>query len=363
MEAVVLHKDLAKTLSRTSRFVSNRAQIPILSNLVLVASSNKLTVKATNLEISISSPLGASVTKEGEIAVPAKMFTELVASLHTEKVALKLKADVLHIEADGFSANLSGLNTADFPEIPVSAGTGFSLPADVFSGAITKVLFSSSPDDTRPALSGVLLFSDKKILSFVSSDGFRLSKKDVPLKEDVDIRVILPKTILLELSRICPEEDKVVVDINREDKQAIFLVGDSVLSSRLVEGEYPPFEKIIPASSSIEVNVSKDDFTAAIKSAAVFARDGANVLKISAGDEGLVVSAESSRSGNQESRIAAKVSGPEIAILYNYRYIEEFLGVVRGEGVAMKFNNSSSSGVFLDSADENYLHLIMPVKS
>lgn len=363
MKATVLQKDLAKVLSYTSRFVSARAQLPILSNIVLVAKGNKLTVKATNLEISISAPIGASVEKEGEIAVPAKIFSELISTLHTEKIAFSLEEETLHIESEGFKANVSGLNTSDFPEIPDAVSVGIVLPADVFSEAVGKVIFSSSPDDTRPALSGVLMYSKDSMLSFVSSDGFRLSKKDVLLKEKVETRIILPKTILLELLRICSDEEKINIKVEEADKQIMFGVGDNVLSSRLVEGEYPTFEKIIPTSSSIKASVSKDEFQGAVKTAAVFARDGANIVKLALSEEGIVVSAESARSGSQEAKVAAKIEGPNLDILYNYRYVEDFLNIVKGEGVVMKFNNSDASGIFLDASDENYLHLIMPVKS
>lgn len=363
MKAVVLQKDLAKILSYTSRFVSSRAQLPILSNIALSAKGNKLTVKATNLEISISAPVGASIEEEGEIAIPAKIFTELISSLHSEKVTLYTEEETLKVEAESFKSSVSGLNTSDFPEIPTVFEEGITLSSKDFAESIAKVLFSSSPDDTRPALAGVLMFSRDNILSFVSSDGFRLSRKEVPLKEKLDVKIILPKNVLIELVKICADEETLKIKIVESDKQILFGVGDIVLSSRLVEGEYPPFEKIIPTSSSIVVSVNKDEFRDSVKTASIFARDGANIVKIHIDDDSLNVSAESARSGSQESSVAAKVTGPSIDVLFNYRYVEEFLNISKGESVEMKFNGPDAAGVFLDASDEHYLHLIMPVKS
>lgn len=362
MKAIVLQKDLVKVLSYTSRFVSTRAQLPILANIVLVANGNKLLIKATNLEISIAAPVGASVEEEGEIAVPAKIFFELIHSLRTEKITLFTEGDILNVESESFKGHISSLNTSDFPEVPVSVEKGISLSGDVFAKAIGKVLFSSSPDDTRPALSGVLMFSKDSLLSFVSSDGFRLSKKDIPFNTKEEVRIILPKNILIELQKIVSTEE-VNIKVEEQDKQILFGVGDMVLSSRLIEGEYPPFEKIIPATSSITVNIEKEDFRDVVKTASVFARDGANIIKIHLDEGSVKVSAESARSGSQEGSAQAKITGPSIDVLFNYRYIEEFINIVEGESVEMKFNGPDSSGLFLDSSDKNYLHLIMPVKS
>lgn len=363
MKLTVLTKDLYKTLTHTSRFVSARAQLPILANVKLASKGAKLTLQATNLEMSCSAPIGAQVEEEGEVAVSSRVLVDLVGSLRSEKIVLSSKGESLSIEAECFKGSLPGLNTSDFPTIPTETSKAISLNKSNFLDAINSTIFSCSTELARPALAGVLFIFNRDTLSLVASDGFRLSKKTVAQKGEWEAKVILPKNILVEVARIASDSKKIGIEVSEVNHQVLFALDDIVLSSRLVEGEYPPFEKIIPASSTISVSVNKDDFRDAIKTAAVFARDAANIVTLHIKEDSLVVSAESARSGSQESLIAAKVDGPEMDIPYNCRFIEEFLAVVRGESVVMKFNSVTSPGVFLDASDESFLHLIMPVKS
>ena len=364
MKATILQKDLAKTLSYASRFVSTRSQIPILANLKLIAKGAKLVIQATNLEMSISSSVGAKIEEEGEIAISARTLTDLVNNLRSEKILFDSDdGETLKIEAHTFKGKISGLNTADFPEIPESMENPIVLPKELFINGVAQTLFSASPDDTRPALSGILFLLVKDSLSLVSSDGFRLSKKEIALKDASDSKFIVPRAVLSEVSKISPNVESLSFSVNSGDKQIIFALDDTVISSRLVEGEYPPFERIIPANSSTVVNVDKDDFENAIKIAAIFAREGANIVKLELSEESLNVSAESSKSGKEDSKVEAKIEGPMMSILYNYRYIEEFLAITKGESVSLKLNGPNASGLFLDPNDPNYLHLIMPVKS
>jgi DNA polymerase-3 subunit beta len=362
MKANVLQRDLTKALSHTSRFVLSRAQLPILLNVKLKASGSKLIIQATNLEMSYSAPIGAQVEKEGEVAVNSRVLADLVSSLHTDKVSLSAKGESLKIQTSGVSASLSGLNTSDFPQIPSKVSKKENLPNKDFLDAIAATIFSCSTELGRPALGGVLMIFDET-LSLVASDGFRLSKKSVNLKTKLNTKLIIPKNALSEVLKIAGDTNKLGLDINEKEKQILLALDDTVIASRLVEGEYPPFEKIIPTSSSISVSLGKDEFRDAIKTASVFAREAANVITLHIGEDSLKISAESSRAGSQESVIPAKVDGPELSIPYNYRFIEEFLNVVKGESVVMKFNNTTSPGVFLDASDENFLHLIMPVKN
>lgn len=363
MKLTVLTKDLYKTLTHTSRFVSSRAQLPILANIKLTTLGAKLTLQATNLEMSCSAPIGAQVEEEGEVAVASRVLVDLVGSLRSEKITLSSKGESLSIEAEGFKGSLPGLNTSDFPSIPSQVDKAMALSKADFLGAINSTIFSCSTELSRPALGGILFIFDKDSLSLVASDGFRLSRKTITQKGVKEAKLILPKNILMEVLRIAPETKKVSIEVSESERQVLFALDDIVVSSRLVEGEYPPFEKIIPQSSSITVNLAKDEFRDAIKTASVFAREAANVVTLHIGEENVRISAESARAGSQESSVAAKVDGPELDIPYNYRFIEEFLAAAKGESIVMKFNNVTSPGVFLDASDENYLHLIMPVKS
>lgn len=382
MKLQVLQENLNKAINLASRFTSNRTQLPILGNILLKIKGNKLNISSTNLEISVSISIGSKIDKEGEISIPSKVFTELIANLPKETLTLEAEKEQLKISTPNFSSNVLGMNTSDFPKIPamVHKEKGVTLPKDGFSKALSKVLFASSIDETRPTLTGVLFVLDKGTLSLVATDGFRLSL--VNLKSPVSnlapkavtlSRFILPKGILSEVGRIEADEN-IYLELVEKEKQAVFEIGDTILSSRLLEGEFPDYEKIIPKTSTCKILVDKEDLLRAVKLSAPFARDNANILKLRIKNEELIISAESSQVGNQEMKMDARVEisgawptssveksgGFEIA--FNYKFLEDFLGSVDGDEVKIEFSEVDKLGVFTDPTDPNYLHLIMPVK-
>ncbi len=366
MKVQVLKADFAKILSLASRFVSNRAQLPILGNLILSAKGNSLTVMSTNLEISVVAKLGAKVTEDGELGVPARTIVDIISNLGNGPVNLESKEEQLSITTDNFEGKISGINTSDFPKLPQTVEKGIKIPSKQLSLGLSKVSFSASMDETRPILTGVLfLFAGTK-LSLVASDGFRLSKFELTLEESQEeMKIVIPKSAINELIKLAGEYGQdVLVDIKQEENQVVFGIGDVVFSTRTLEGTFPDFEKIIPTASSVKVNVDKEEFTRSIKLAAVFAREASNIAKVKLLDKGVEVSAESQKSGNQKTAVEAKVEGlsGDFEIIFNYRFLEEYIGLVDGGVVDIGFNETNNPGVFHDLAHPNFLHLIMPVK-
>jgi DNA polymerase-3 subunit beta len=229
--------------------------------------------------------------------------------------------------------------------------------------AVSQVAFAASTDETRPVLTGVLFLWGKDVVTLVATDGFRLSQKKISVKASKNaFQSIIPKLVLSELVRIegggeisfCHEE---------KEKQVTFGIGDTVLSSRLLEGDYPDFAKIIPKDSNISVTVDKEELLRAVKLASVFAREGGNIIKLKLAGDLLKMSAESSVAGSQETKVDAKISGgKDFEISFNYRYLEEFIHSVKGNEIKMEFSGVDRAGLFTDTSDSSYLHLIMPVK-
>jgi DNA polymerase-3 subunit beta len=365
MKVTVLQSELAKLLGSSLRFVSTRAQLPILENLMLEARGARLMVKATNLETSFLSSVGAKVEKEGAIAVPARTMSDIVSNLTGEKVMIVVEKENLKLTCDSFRGRLVGMNTSDFPVLVESLGKGaVGLEGKVLVEGLSKVLFGVSKDETRPVLTGVLFSFDpeKPFLSLVASDGFRLSQKKVVLKKKVEeAAMILPRGVLGEIVRMVAEE-KVAMEVKEAENQVVFGLGKTVLGTKVIEGEFPNFERIIPKETRVKVAVSKEELLNAVRLGAVFARDGSNVVKLVVASGGLRVLASSAKSGKQEMEIPGKVSGEGVEISYNYRFLEEFLGVVTGESVEMEFTDGASPGVFRDPKDPEFFHLIMPVR-
>jgi DNA polymerase-3 subunit beta len=370
MKLRVLQENFAKALSISSRFSSTKAQLPVLSNVLLRAKNNKLAISATNLETSVSLSIGAKVEEEGVITVPSKTITDVVSNLRPDQVSLESHKERLKILASSFKSAVSGMNSSDFPVVPNSVGkNAMNIPAEAFSSALSKVLFAVSVDETRPVLTGVLLIIKDASIVLVSTDGFRLSQKRIPLKLKKKLeeqRMILPKNILGELSRIKGDKETIKFDYKVKENQVVFGVDSSVLSSRIIEGEFPDFERIVPKKADIIVNVDKEELLQAVKLASVFARDSANVVRVIIKKDVFEISAESSQSGSQETKIDAKVEGDNLkkfTTAFNFRFLEEFLSVVEGDDVRMEFSESNSPAVFADPKDTNFLHIIMPVKT
>ena len=366
MKIQVLQENLSKALSVCSRFTSSKVQLPVLANILLKTNKNKLQLSATNLETSIAISIGAKVIKEGDITIPARVITEVVANLGPGQIELEAEKETLNIKTSNFESSVSGLNSSEFPSIPTEAGIdNFKLISREILDALSSVLFAVSVDETRPVLTGVLMIIGKEILTMVSTDGFRLSQKKIKIqgvKEEK--KLILPKGVLIELSRVA-ESEYIGFSYKKSDNQLILSSDDSILSSRIIEGEFPDFERIIPKDTRIKIRLDRNDLLRSIKLAGVFARDSANVVKFIISKNTLEIAAESNQSGKQKNMVDAKVDNDLsdlFTIAFNYRFVEDFLNAVKGENISLEFSDPNAPALFLDEKDSNFLHIIMPVK-
>jgi len=367
MKLETLQENFSRALSVASRFASAKAQLPVLGNIYLSANTNKLLICSTNLEVSVAIAIGAKVVTGGEITIPSRVISELITNLTPGPITLTSEKEVLEISSSNFSSSISGMNAADFPKVPESLGKNpFSIPKDVLLQALSQVSFAASVDETRPVLTGVLFLFKKGGVTLVATDGFRLSQKKLALKTfEKEKNMILPKGALLELSRLTNEDEDISFSVREEDNQVVFGVGDIVLTTRVLDGEFPDFEKIIPKETRVRVSVDKEDFLRGVKLASVFARDSANIVRLSLKKDGVFIQAESQMAGRGESVIEAKIEGSTtngFEITFNYRFLEEFLHAVPGEDVSIGLSSENSPGVFTDPSDPNFLHLIMPVR-
>jgi DNA polymerase-3 subunit beta len=373
MKVQVLQENLSKALLIANRFVSIRAQLPVLSNILFSAKKNKLIISSTNLENSVSISIGAKTESVGEVTIPSRVITDLVSNLNPGSLLIDVEKERVSIKSGTFKSIISGMNASDFPSIPQTVGSGsVKINSDEISKALSKVIFAVSTDETRPVLTGVLFLLKKNLSYLVSTDGFRLSQKKINLKAKKDKKFIIPKNILSDLMKLSSNADNVDFSHSVKGGQVVFGVGDSVLASRLIEGEFPDFEKILPKKSNYKVNVDKNELLQAVKLASVFARDSANVVKLTIKKDSVLITAESKQAGNQEMGIDAKVvssiektlknKGDLLEIAFNFRFLEEYLNVVEADDIQMEFSDSNAPGVFSDPKDSDYLHLIMPVK-
>jgi len=370
MKFSVKQENLKNSLNLCSHFISSKTQLPILGNVLLKTSKTKLFLASTNLETSVSTSIGAKIEKEGEITVPGKIFTDIVSNLSSELININVEKEKLIIESSGFKSGISVMNSSDFPTVPMFLDKKdcLSLKNEEFINIVDKCLFCVSNDDTRPVLTGVLFLFEKNKLRLVSTDGFRLSSIFLDTKETLETeKVIIPKTILNEISKN-QVNGEISLSFNKKDNQVVFGTGDTVFSSRVIEGDFPDFEKIIPKSFLFRVSVDKYEIEQAVRLASVFAKESGNTLKIKVFEDKIKITSESNVSGSQEMEIDASIEkegrnvpkGLEIA--FNYKFIEDFLKNTKGDNVVMEFTTPDKPVKFLDPKLSNFLHLIMPIR-
>lgn len=368
MKLTVLQENLKTAVALTSHFTSPKAQLPILGNILLKADKTKLNLSSTNLEISVITSIAAKIEDEGEITVNGKTFNDVISNLSSGSIEVEALQEQIKITSGKFKSNILGSNSSDFPSLPTESGKNkFSLNREEFINSLSKVLFSVSSDETRPILTGVLFVFKEKSLKLVATDGFRLS--EVKLKGEVDVedlKIIIPKTVLYELTKISSDSENIEVSFDNESNQIIFTIGDITLSSRIIEGEFPDYEKIIPSSSIAEINIDKAEFEKSIKLASVFARDSGKIVKFKVLEDQLSITAESSSSGNQEMSLEIRSDEPidnEINIMFNYSFIEDVLKVIEDDEVKIIIASDNKACKFIDAKSPNFLHIIMPIKT
>ena len=370
MKVQILQENLNKGLTIASRTISTKTQLPILANVLLKTDQNRLQISATNLETGVILWLGAKIEKEGEITIPAKILTEVISSLPTGKIDLELKENSLNISSDGYQASFNGIPASEFPKLPTfSSENLFSFPSGQLLEAINQVAFAAATDEGRPVLTGVLFILEGKMLSLVATDGYRLSIKTLPLQTPVKEKVslLLPAKALMEVARIIADvkggEEKVFqMGLTKEKNQVVFVFPELALFSRVIEGEFPDYEKIIPQGTKTKIILDREGFSQVVKVVSIFARDSANIIKFKIGNNSLEMSANSPQVGENKSLLEAKLEGEEGEIAFNYRFLQNLLAAISSQEVSFEMFGSLNPGIFKPVGDNSFLHIIMPVR-
>lgn len=366
MKISLLQENLNKGLATVSRSVSSKATLPILSNILLITDKGGLRLSATNLETGLNFWLGAKIEEEGAICIPAKFLTEFVASLPSQKVDLETKENSLMISCQGFKATFTGMSPNEFPQIPkANSDSAITFEKNEFLKAINQVVFSASTDEGRPALTGVLLKPQGDKVSLVATDGYRLSVKTLSANLKITSPIIIPAKTLIEISRIISDSEdikEVVLSLAENESQVIFSFPQIELASRLIEGDFPNFEKIIPEKFEIKSSFDREELLRAVKIASVFAREQANIVKLTFADNKIKVSAETTQMGSSEMEIIAKTSSGSLEIAFNYRFLLDFLNATSGEEILFEALGALNPGSFKVSGDSSFFHIIMPVR-
>ncbi len=382
MKLSCLQENLARGLSTVGRAVANRSTLPITQNVLLKTDQGMLMLSATNLEIAITTWIGAMIEEEGAITVPHRLLADLVNSLPSDRIDLDLQGSdedgeptggsVLHLSCGRSVTHMNGADAADFPPVPqVDSGLSTDIDSSVMRTGIALVAFSAASDESRPVLTGVELKLHKSNVVMAAADGFRLAvySNQIAQQMEEEVKVIVPARTMQEVQRLVSDQSAPIrITLSPERGQVMFKLENVELVSQLLQGTFPNYEQLIPERYETRAVMELDDLKRATQSAAVFARDGSNIVRLEMQPEessegGLLkVSARSEEVGdNLDELDIEQMEGQDAKIAFNVRYLQDIVNVLGRGKIAIEVTNSSSPGVFRSADSDSYVHVVMPM--
>ena len=362
MKFSILQQDLLPVLQAVSRSVGVRSTLPVLDNILLSAQKGKVRLSATNLEIGVIKNIPCEVLEEGEITVPSRTFLELISGLGQVKVEIELSQELVSIQAAKFKAIINGISASEFPAIPLSSDEEVKFPKQIIQDC-SQILFAAAVDEGRPVLTGILTEVKGGKLDLVATDGFRLAHRVVEVEKDSKpLRLLVPKKTYEELVRILSEEEVENVSISTLQNQIVFMLGPTIVSSRLIEGTFPSWEKIIPTEIVSRVLIDKDVLLKGIKLSAVFAKGEANVTVLNVQKEGLLLTSSAKELGSQENQIDAQVKGDELNIAFNSKFLQDAVSAAPSTQLMLEFSGPLSAALIKPVGVEGLEYIVMPVR-
>jgi len=361
----LLTPNLQQKLPFLNRAISTKNQLPILLNILIETQEHAIKLSSTDLEIGIEILCPAKILEPGKTTVPARLFTELISSLSDDSITMQTKESKLEVITKRTKSIFQTVNSDEFPKLYEVKGEKLAILSGKDSkNEFSSVVFSASQDTTRPALSGVLVRKESQGFLLVATDGYRLSLKHYKVSESKaeDTSFIVPARVFRELMAMKNESADISMYISQEHNQVLFEQGDTILIGRLIEADFPNFEKIIPSDFSVSVSFEREELLKAVKICSVFARDSANIIKLSLAKDHITVSSGSSSIGENTVEVEAVLSGEENEIAFNARYLLDFLSNIEEKELVFDMIGPLNPGVFKIKNDESFLHLIMPIR-
>lgn len=376
----VLRAGFYEHLKTLSRAAAAKSTLPILANVLLQADADEgeLTMAATNLEVGLQIQMKAHVTVSGSITVPIKRLTDLVSLMPHEFILITLDPKITTVTVTGITdektklrntGHIPGIDAEEFPTIPAisDAKIRFSAPGKVLNQLITKVAFASADNDSRPSLAGMLIRISKGQLQAAAADGFRLSafRYDLPGAEDFE--AIIPRRSMAELGRLVEDDKQIDFSVTEGGSQIRMSNGiDTILVSRLIDGKFPDFDRIIPTSYSTRVIVDREELLRMTRLGKLFASSSQNVLKLSLREGELEISANSAEVGSNVAQIEAMTAfthDPFFVTAANCDYLVEALSVMETKQIAIELQSAQSAIVLKEvGGTDIFSHIIMPMQ-
>jgi DNA polymerase-3 subunit beta len=357
------------------RAVASKTTLPVLSNVLLEAAGDTLTVSATNLDMGIRYRIPARVDQAGRVTLQARVLSDFVSSLPAGEVELfeDQGPTTVLVRLGATQAHVRGHDASDFPTLAseVADGIRLSVEPQAFREAIEQVVFAAATDDSRPVLAGVQVEVSDRTIAMAAADGFRMSVRTLSMGVPIDepISIIVPARAMSELARVLGEsQEPAQLAVTPNQTQLVVTVPDITFMTRLIDGTFPDLKQIIPRDWSTRTVVGRESLLDATRRAAIFARSNNDVVKFEivppAEDEDigrLTVTANAADTGDNRDDVDAQIEGGTLQVAFNGRYLNDLLSVLKSASIALELSGPNSAGVFKPIERDDYVHVIMPM--
>jgi DNA polymerase III subunit beta len=362
--------DILKELNLTQGVVEKKTTIPILSNLLLEASGETLRISATDLELGVRCGCPAKVKKEGSGTIPAKRLLEIIRSLPDAEVRFKvLENHWVQVTCERSSFKLVGMAKDSFPVLPAAPKSLAAIPAKVFASMVGRTIFAISSEESRYTLNGALLILKPESVAMVATDGHRLAlvEQKAPVKGlSSELRLLIPKKAMAELGRLLLEGgDEAVVELGKDESHLFFSLGPRVLLARMLQGQFPNYEAVLPRENNRIVELNKETLSAAIRRVALLADERSRAIRLQLDKGKLEIFSSSGEFGEAHEVVDAGYQGEPLQIGFDYQYLVDFLGVAGGaEKIRVELKDEQSAGQLrpVGDSDFEYRYVVMPMR-
>ena len=374
MKISCLQQNLSRGLAIVGRAVATRSNLPVLQNVKISTQNDMLVLTGTNLDIAITTKIGAQIEEEGEITIPARLLTDFVNTLPDDRIDIESSADLMSVSLKclRFEANINGTDPAEFPPIPtVDEGSTIKIDPQILKETVDYVAFAAATEDSRPVLTGIKVEVNNDDFTFAAADGFRLAVYQGKLVDSIDdnFEFIIPARSMQEIGRLIgTDSSPVEFIVTPAGTHALFNIGNVEIVSQLMPGSFPNYRSLIPENYKNQVLADLSDFTNAVKTASIFARDGSGIVRIQIvnnGDSaGLSISSRAEELCENQGEIDARVEGEvdeESRIAFNNKYLADVLDVLGDGEVVFEMTGASSPGVLRSISKPGYTHVVMPM--
>lgn len=384
MKLVCLQNNLKYGLFVVGHIAGKNINLPILSNILIKTEKGNIQLITTNLEIGIINTMRGKIEAEGNFTIDSKIFSDYIGLLPNKKVNIENKENDLIINCGNYKTKIKGQSAEDFPLIPeVDKKSFYSANISEFKNALSQTVFAVSTSESRIELSGVLFSFKNSSLTLAATDSYRLAEKNINIKNNngkEEKKIIVPAKTLQELLRILSSTPEIEspdsgqqeeIKFYISENQILFSCGPTELVSRLIEGQYPDYEQIIPANIKTKATINRAELTRAVKAAALFSKTGINDVNLDfpAGKNSVIISAISGQAGENITELEADTSGDDNSIVINYRYLLDGLSNIGSETISMELIDGNTpcilrpvDAVKSEDKKKDYLYIIMPIK-